>query len=77
MFGKSLQQLSLGTMGNTRQISFNSLFRLTRSGKSKGEYMSDLSRLLNLGELNQYKIHAARYNQEAQPLDVFLSDRNE
>ena len=39
--------------------------------------MSDLSRLLNLGELNQYKIHAARYNNEAHPLDVFLSDRKE
>lgn len=39
--------------------------------------MSDISRLLNLGELNQYKIHAARYNQQSHPLDVFLSDRNE
>jgi len=39
--------------------------------------MSNLSRLLNLGELSQYKIHAARYNQESHPLDVFLSDREE
>lgn len=39
--------------------------------------MSNLSRLLNLGDLSQYKIHAARYNQNSHPLDVFLSDRKE
>jgi len=39
--------------------------------------VSNLSRLLNLGDLSQYKIHAARYNQNSHPLDVFLSDRKE
>lgn len=37
----------------------------------------DLKLILGLGDLTDYKFHAARYNQIKQPLDVFISDKNE
>ena len=36
-----------------------------------------ISRLLCLNDLNQYKVHAARFNQVNQPLDVFVRDKDE
>ena len=37
----------------------------------------DLQSILGLGELHKYKFHAARYNQIKEPLDVFISDKEE
>lgn len=37
----------------------------------------DISKLLEIGEPENYKLHAARWNGENQPLDVFLENRNE
>ena len=37
----------------------------------------NLRSLLQLEDLNNYKLHAARNNKFHEPLDVFLRDRNE
>ncbi len=37
----------------------------------------DLQSILQLKDLRLYKFHAARYNEEYEPLDVFLRDRSE
>ena len=39
--------------------------------------MNALTRLLEIDQETDFKIHAACYNQEDQPLDVFLRDREE
>lgn len=36
-----------------------------------------VSALLNITAPNLYKLHAARFNQHSQPLDVFIHDKNE
>jgi len=35
----------------------------------------ELTKLISLGKLNSYKLHAARYNGHEQPLDVFIRDK--
>ena len=35
----------------------------------------ELTRLIELADLNQYKLHAARHNGINHPLDVFISDK--
>ena len=37
--------------------------------------MNNIQYLLQIDDLHKYKVHAARWNQEANPLDVFLTDR--
>jgi len=45
----------------------------------EGKNMSDIpiTEILKIDEPNQYKLHAARWSGESQPLDVYVRDKNE